>query len=85
MSAFCLRILAGMLFRGDDIFGFNLCMWYHNVCGYCVSIGFFKLNSCSKRPICRIPRNDEVLPHICQEFPIVEGCHDYTLASSIKA
>ena len=24
MSAFCLRILAGMLFKGDDLFVFNL-------------------------------------------------------------
>ena len=23
MSAFCLRILAGMLFKGDDLFVFN--------------------------------------------------------------
>ena len=26
MFAFCLRILAGMLFRGDDFFGFSFCI-----------------------------------------------------------
>ena len=26
MPAFCLRILAGMLFRGDDFFGFSFCI-----------------------------------------------------------
>ena len=39
MSAFCLRILAGMLFRGDDFFGFSFC-----ICK-CISLTVPGLNS----------------------------------------